>query len=111
MQIYVDIDNTICTFTEKQNYSNAIPIKENILKVNSLYDLGHTVIAWTARGTLTQLNWFKITLNQLNSWGLKFHELRMGKPAYDLLIDDKALNSLFSWSEENVERIIGKKTS
>jgi hypothetical protein len=35
----------------------------------------------------------------------------MGKPAYDLLIDDKALNSLFSWSEENVERIIGKKTS
>ena len=28
-------------------------------------------------------------LEQLNKWGAKFHELKMGKPAYDLFIDDK----------------------
>ena len=33
------------------------------------------------------------TLKQLNDWGCKFTELRMGKPAYDLFIDDKNINS------------------
>ena len=38
-------------------------------------------------------NWFQTTLKQLNDWGCKFTELRMGKPAYDLFIDDKNINS------------------
>ena len=25
-------------------------------------------------------------------WGCKFHELKMGKPNYDLFIDDKNIN-------------------
>ena len=33
------------------------------------------------------------TIKQLDSWGVKFHQLIMGKTHYDLLIDDKALNS------------------
>ena len=49
---------------------------------------------WTARGTLTNKDWFSITENQLNQWGVKYHILLMGKPAFDLLIDDKALTTL-----------------
>ena len=30
-------------------------------------------------------------LKQLKKWGLNFHELKMGKTSYDLIIDDKSL--------------------
>jgi len=45
------------------------------------------------RGTVTQKLWFNVTYEQLKKWGCKFHELKMGKPAYDLFIDDKNINS------------------
>jgi hypothetical protein len=93
MIIYVDIDETICYYEEKRDYNIAKPYFSRIEKINSLYDEGNTIVYWTARGTVTQENWFHVTLNQLNSWNCKFHELRMGKPAYDLFIDDKNINS------------------
>ena len=93
MIIYVDIDETICYYEEKRDYNIAKPYHNRISKVNKLYDEGNTIVYWTARGTVTQENWFHVTLNQLNSWNCKFHELRMGKPAYDLFIDDKNINS------------------
>jgi hypothetical protein len=96
MLIYVDIDDTICYYDSSNislNYSNAKPYITRISKINALYDEGHMIIYWTARGTKTNINWFNITLEQLYKWGCKFHELRMGKPAYDLFIDDKNINS------------------
>ena len=93
MIIYVDIDETICYYDEKRDYNIAKPYFSRIEKINSLYDQGNTIVYWTARGTVTQENWFNVTLKQLNSWNCKFHELRMGKPAYDLFIDDKNINS------------------
>ena len=93
MIIYVDIDETICYYEGDRNYSLALPYTERISKINDLYDKGNTIIYWTARGTITQDNWFIITYNQLNNWKCKFHELRMGKPVYDLFIDDKNINS------------------
>ena len=30
-------------------------------------------------------------LKQLKKWNLKFHKLLMGKPSFDILIDDRAL--------------------
>lgn len=95
--IMVDIDDTICYHEAENNgpldYSLAKPYPERIAKINALFDEGHTIIYWTARGTVTGINWFSVTLTQLNQWGCKFHELRMGKPAYDLFIDDKNINS------------------
>lgn len=91
MIIYVDIDNTICT--QEVDYSNAKPYKNRIDKINKLYDDGHTIIYWTARGTVTGIDWMIITLNQLKEWGCKYNTLKMGKPAYDLFIDDKNINS------------------
>tara|TARA_R100000008_G_scaffold68735_1_gene46000 strand:+ start:572 stop:868 length:297 start_codon:yes stop_codon:yes gene_type:complete len=92
MIIYVDIDETICSFTDG-NYSLAKPIKNRINKINKLYDEGNTIVYWTARGTTTNLNWFKVTQGQLEQWGCKYSELRMGKPYYDLFVDDKNINS------------------
>ena len=95
--IMVDIDDTICFHDAEgkgpRDYSLAKPYLDRIAKINALYEEGHTIIYWTARGTMTGINWFKLTLNQLYVWGCKFHELRMGKPAYDLFIDDKNINS------------------
>ena len=47
---------------------------------------------WTARGSGTGIDWYDVTKKQLKSWGVKHHELRLGKPVYDLFIDDKAMN-------------------
>ena len=94
MIIYVDIDDTICyRNTTELDYTKSLPYKERIEKINKLFDEGNIIIYWTARGTKTGLNWFDVTLNQLKLWNCKFTELRMGKPNYDLFIDDKNINS------------------
>ena len=89
MIIYVDIDNTICT-TKGSNYLESVPIKESIDKINNLYDLGNTIVYWTARGMKSNIDYTFLTKKQLNDWGCKYHELIMNhKPSYDLLICDK----------------------
>jgi hypothetical protein len=93
MIIYIDIDETICSKSKDLNYKNAIPWYDRIGDVNKLFDEGHTIIFWTARGTKTGIDWKELTEKQLNDWGVKYHELIMGKPAYDIFIDDKNYNS------------------
>ena len=90
MIIYVDIDNTICS-DEGGEYQNARCIRKNLEKVNRLYEKGHTIVYWSARGTVTGKDWLYLTREQLNTWGAKYHQLSVGnKPHYDLLIDDKS---------------------
>jgi uncharacterized ubiquitin-like protein YukD len=90
MNIYVDIDETICNYQGERRYDLAVPILENIEKINILYEEGHEITYWTARGSVTGINWFDITKAQLDTWGCKYHKLITGqKPAYDLLICDK----------------------
>jgi|TARA_Y100000310_G_scaffold195674_1_gene195684 hypothetical protein len=93
MVIYIDIDETICDTPSDRDYSLSTPIKENIEKANKLYEEGNTVVYWTARGTTSGINWEKITREQLINWGVKFHDLKLGKPYYDLFIDDKNMNT------------------
>jgi hypothetical protein len=102
MIIFVDIDDTICYYDgQKQtnaeintiDYSKAIPYKDRILKINNLYEEGNTIVYWTARGSRTGKNWFQLTYEQLTQWGVKFTELKLGKPHYNLFIDDKNINS------------------
>jgi CMP-N,N'-diacetyllegionaminic acid synthase len=90
MNVYVDIDETICCYEGERFYELALPIYDNIAKINKLYDQGNRITYWTARGTVTGINWYDITQDQLNRWGCKYHSLIVGeKPAYDLLICDK----------------------
>lgn len=99
MILYVDIDETICTYYVKndkhseRDYKEAIPIEENIQKINKLFNEGHTIIYWTARGALTGIDWTEVTKEQLKEWGALHHDVRMNKPYYNLFIDDKAINS------------------
>ena len=93
MIIRVDIDETICKYKGTREYSLAEPINERIEKINKLYDEGHTIIYWTARGTVTMKDWTELTAEQLDSWGVRYHKIEFGKPHYDLYIDDKSINS------------------
>jgi hypothetical protein len=89
-KIFVDIDETICFYEGKRYYPDAVPNMENIAKINKLYDEGHYIKYWTARGSMTGLDWKDVTERSLKEWGCKFHEVSVGdKPHYDLLICDK----------------------
>lgn len=92
--IFVDVDLTICRYASPRanhDYPLAIPILENIAKINKLYDEGNTIIYYTARGSRTGINWFDLTKHQLQEWGAKHHGLNCQKPYYDIIVDDKAL--------------------
>lgn len=94
MRIYIDIDETICATPSNRDYSLAKPIPENINLANKLYEQGHEVTYYTARGSGSGRDWEELTKKQLDDWGCKRHGLKMGKPAYDILIDDKAINTI-----------------
>ena len=100
MLYYVDIDETICFYEDNscdeygaRDYNKALPIKKNIQKINDLYNQGHTIVYWTARGSKTGIDWYDLTGNQLKKWGAKYHNYKVGKPAYDVFICDKAINT------------------
>lgn len=90
MKYVIDIDGTICT--QEDDYEDAKPLKENIERFNKLYDEGHTVWYFTARGTETGIDWTETTKTQFEKWGVKYHELLFGKPSADVYIDDRCEN-------------------
>ncbi len=92
MIIYVDIDHTIFN-TQGMDYENSKPIIDRIEKINKLYDEGHTIVYWTARGSGSGKDWSEVTKEQFKRYGVKHHTLKFGKPVYDLFIDDKNINS------------------
>lgn len=91
MIYYIDIDNTIC-ITNNSDYQNSVPIVNRIDTINKLFDEGHTIIYWTARGSVSGKNWLDFTENQLKIWKCKYHDIKIGKPNYDLFIEDKSIH-------------------
>lgn len=91
MRIFVDIDETICEhFGDRLGYKEPTPLMHHIEKINKLYDEGHEITYWTARGSYSGIDYYELTKSQLDDWGCKYHHLSVGeKPAYDLLICDK----------------------
>tara|TARA_R110000824_G_scaffold254259_1_gene443270 strand:- start:2291 stop:2620 length:330 start_codon:yes stop_codon:yes gene_type:complete len=106
MTYVIDIDQTICR-TNESDYENSEPMQHRIDAVNKLYDDGHTVLFLTARGmcrnkndqqaSITEL--YDFTFNQLTGWGVKFHQLFLGKPAGDIYIDDKGCKDIDFFDE------------
>lgn len=94
MKYIVDIDGTICR-TVEGDYKRSQPFPERIQKINDLYNSGHHITYWTARGGNSGIDWSDLTKEQLTRWGCLYHELRMRKPVYDVWIDDRAV-----WSED-----------
>jgi hypothetical protein len=101
----VDLDDTLCVRPKNveslgtEKYTHCTPIISTITKVNSLYEEGHHIIIYTARGmsyfsgnvNLVYSNLYELTKKQLDVWGVKYHQLIMGKLHYDMLIDDKCM--------------------
>ena len=98
-----DIDGTLCS-QEIHDYTLAEPNLERIGRVNELYDQGHTIKLFTARGSKSGIDWTEATRAQLRDWGLRHHELILGKPHADFYIDDKAIHSEdFPWGVGSVD--------
>ena len=91
MTYVIDIDGVVCT-TYGTDYGAAVPVQDVIDRIALLKQQGHKIIFHTARGTVSNTDWRKMTEHQFARWGLPYDELHFGKPAGDVYIDDKALN-------------------
>ncbi len=104
MQLIIDMDGTICS--EERMYSRCLarPNADAVRTVNSLYDKGHTIIIYTARTWME----YEMTSDWLQSHGVKYHQLFMGKPVGDMWIDDRAVRYDNNWAE--IEKQIDEKS-
>ena len=101
-----DIDGTICTQHDGA-YQKAKPFKDRIKKINQLYDEGHTIYFFTARGATTGIDWTNIIKNQFKKWKVKYHKIWNRKPTADLYIDDKGIKDTdFFKIEESMKQAI-----
>ena len=76
-----DLDGTLCTLEvdhmdegpdkDVTQYTEATPKQNRIDYVNRLYDEGHTIIIETARGTVSGIDWYTPTVEQLKLWGFE----------------------------------------
>ena len=97
----IDIDGTICDWEPGRDYTLSQPFADRIKAINDLYDKGHTIKYFTARGMgryggkveRAIESFYAITESQLDRWGCKYHELILGKPAGDYYIDDKGIDA------------------
>lgn len=121
--IAFDIDDVICIRPKDKEseginkYSYSQPIQKNIDIINECYKNGYYIKLYTARG-MSQFNGdiFKIydklyllTKAHLDEWGVKYHELIMGKIHYDLLVDDKAVNIEQITNIKDIKQFLGEK--
>lgn len=120
--IAFDLDETLCTRPKgvehlgAEKYSYCSPIQHMIDIVNKLYDEGYTIKIYTARGMYTfngdvkevYYNLYGLTKEQLDSWGVKYHSLIMGKEPYDLLIDDKCCRPKEIFDNKDFGKFYGK---
>ena len=102
-KICFDIDGVICK-TKKNNYKSSKPIKKAIILINKLYKNNYIII-FTSRYmgrnnddiNKATKQVYKQTFNQLKKWKVKFHELKFGKPSYDVFVDDKSIFFKNNW--------------
>lgn len=105
--IAFDLDDVICSRPSGvehfgiNKYDFCVPDKKVVELVNQLYADGNTIVIYTSRGMsqcegkidkVYELLYDK-TINCLKNWNVNYHELVMGKIHYDILIDDKCINS------------------
>jgi hydroxymethylpyrimidine pyrophosphatase-like HAD family hydrolase len=86
--ICVDVDGTVAESRRTFEKCLAAPKQDVIDAVNKLYDEGHTIVIYTARSWAE----YEMTEHWLKQHGVKFHRILMGKPHYDLFIDDKTIH-------------------
>ena len=97
--IMVDIDGTICkqdgdprSSDDAYSFRTSKPFTKRIEYFNSLYEEGHYLHYWSARGCWDGKDTLEETRAQLESWGVKYNDVAVFKPFYDIWIDDKAVS-------------------
>ena len=93
MKYIIDIDDTICK--EEGPVIERKPFLDRIKKINELYDDGHIIIFYTARGNKSgrgEAYYGPITRAQLDAWGVKYHELYFKPFDGDVFIDDRSIH-------------------
>jgi hypothetical protein len=99
-----DLDNIICR-TKKNYYKRSIPIKKSIKFINLLYENNYYIKIFTARFMgrnsdnvlKAKKQGFQFTKKQLKKWKVSYHELILGKPSFDIFVDDKILGFKNNW--------------
>ena len=99
-----DIDGVICR-TKNSYYYSSKPIIKNINFINYLYSQKYYIKIFTSRymgrnnenSKKATEQGYSFTKKKLENWGLKFNELIFGKPSFDIIIDDRALNFRKTW--------------
>ena len=87
-----DIDGVIAQLQKDLDYALSEPNGRMIGIINKLYDYGNKIVLFTARGYVTGKDWSQVTREQMQRWGVKYHELKFGKPNADYYVDDKMLS-------------------
>ena len=104
-----DLDNTLVTKPRVDgDYTTCEPIERNINFLKHLKSLGHYIIVYTARRMRTHQGNVnavvrdigKITLEQLEQFGIPYDEIQFGKPWADFYIDDLAVNCNLSLEKQ-----------
>jgi hypothetical protein len=109
--ICFDLDGVISNNTWG-NYKLAKPIKKNIKFINIL-SKKYKVIIFTSRymgrnndnSRKANKQGYKLTFSQLKKWKVNFDKLILGKPSYDLIVDDKAIFFKKNWINQLKKQI------
>ncbi|AHY25009.1 phosphoheptose isomerase [Pectobacterium bacteriophage PM2] len=97
LKLCFDVDDCITVWNHDRDYANFKADPEMVANINALYDEGHHITLYTARGMKSvgpgriAIDILPGLLQNLSNIGLKFHELLTHKPVYDWIIDDKAM--------------------
>ena len=95
--IFCDIDGTLIQHvnpTEKTNQISTVNILPGTLQKIKLWDSkNYNIILTTGRKESLR----KITEEELSKVGIIYDKLIMGKPSYDLIVDDKSLFFNKNW--------------
>jgi len=95
MQIIIDMDGTICTEMRQFSRCLADPKKGAVETINKLYEAGNTIIIYSSRTWVE----YEMTVDWLKKYGVKYHQLLMGKPIGDVWIDDRAITCTDNWDD------------
>jgi len=110
----IDLDSTLCSSTKSKTYEDCQPIINRIQYINELHEQGNYIKIYTARG-MTRHNGdvakayddlYILTKTQLKKWNIRYDILIMGKPSYDVIIDDKAINDNDFFKRQIIKGII-----
>lgn len=87
MRYGFDIDGVITIETEWHDYKKRTPNLPMIKTINKLYDKGHSISLFSSRYEADRTD----TFVWLKKHGVKYHHLYLGKPKFDIYIDDIAI--------------------